>query len=47
MIKDKIKSLIFSWKLGLPNEPKIDEAYEMLKREGETHVYTVNCAFGN
>ncbi len=47
MIKDKIKSLIFSWKLGLPNEPKIDEAYEMLKREGETHVYTVNYAFGN
>ncbi|XP_064406419.1 ADP-ribosylation factor-binding protein GGA1-like [Halichondria panicea] len=34
MIKDKIKGLIFSWKLGLPNEPKIHEAYEMLKREG-------------
>ncbi len=38
MIKDKIKGLIFSWKLGLPNEPKIHEAYEMLKREGNCIV---------
>ena len=30
----KIKELLFSWKLGLPHEPKIQEAYEMLKREG-------------
>ena len=43
MIKDKIKSLVFSWKLGLPNEPKIHEAYEMLKREGETHVHRKLC----
>lgn len=33
-IQDKIKQLLYSWKVGLPQEPKIQEAYEMLKREG-------------
>ncbi len=45
-VKDKIKSLLYSWKLGLPNEPKIQEAYEMLKREGKTHNYMcILCMF--
>ena len=30
----KIKELLYSWKIGLPNEPKIADAYEMLKKEG-------------
>lgn len=33
-VQDKIKQLIYSWKVGLPQEPKIQEAFEMLKREG-------------
>jgi ADP-ribosylation factor-binding protein GGA len=34
-VQKKIKDLLYSWKLGLPHEPKIQEAYEMLKREGK------------
>ena len=50
-VKDKIKDLLYSWKLGLPNETKITEAYEMLKKQGwqnynELHVNTVQfCAY--
>ena len=33
-VQDKIKQLLYSWKVGLPQEPKIQEAFEMLKREG-------------
>ena len=34
VVKDRIKELLFSWKVGLPNEPKINDAFLMLKREG-------------
>ena len=34
--KKKVKELLYSWKIGLPHEPKIAEAYEMLKKQGET-----------
>ncbi len=33
-MKERIKSMLYSWKVGLPQEPKINEAYLMLKREG-------------
>lgn len=34
VVKERIKELLYSWKMGLPHEPKINEAYLMLKREG-------------
>jgi ADP-ribosylation factor-binding protein GGA len=33
-VKDKIKKLLYSWKVGLPNEAKIADAFEMLKKQG-------------
>ncbi|XP_072276338.1 ADP-ribosylation factor-binding protein GGA1 [Pyxicephalus adspersus] len=33
-VKQKILELLFSWTLGLPNEVKIVEAYQMLKKQG-------------
>ena len=33
-MKERIKELLYSWKVGLPHEAKINEAYLMLKREG-------------
>ena len=33
-VQEKIKSMMYSWKIGLPSEPKIAEAYEMLKKQG-------------
>ena len=39
-MQTKVKALLYSWKLGLPSEPKIAEAYEMLKRQGTcVHMY--------
>ena len=37
-VKEKIKALLYSWKVGLPTEGKIAEAYEMLKKEGQLKV---------
>jgi ADP-ribosylation factor-binding protein GGA len=34
VVKAKIKALLYSWKVGLPTEGKIADAYEMLKKEG-------------
>ncbi|CAB4042133.1 ADP-ribosylation factor-binding GGA1 isoform X1, partial [Paramuricea clavata] len=33
-VKHKIIELFYSWSVGLPSEPKIQEAYLMLKRQG-------------
>ncbi|XP_068938201.1 ADP-ribosylation factor-binding protein GGA1 [Petaurus breviceps papuanus] len=33
-VKDKILELLYSWTLGLPQEVKIAEAYQMLKKQG-------------
>ena len=33
-VKGKVQSLLYSWKIGLPHEPKIAEAYELLKEQG-------------
>ncbi|KAM5148992.1 ADP-ribosylation factor-binding protein GGA1 [Mantella aurantiaca] len=33
-VKQKILELLYSWTLGLPNEVKITEAYQMLKKQG-------------
>uniref|UniRef100_A0A8D0DAK4 Golgi associated, gamma adaptin ear containing, ARF binding protein 1 n=1 Tax=Sander lucioperca TaxID=283035 RepID=A0A8D0DAK4_SANLU len=33
-VKKKVLELIFSWTLGLPEEAKISDAYQMLKKQG-------------
>uniref|UniRef100_A0A1A7XQI3 Golgi-associated, gamma adaptin ear containing, ARF binding protein 1 n=2 Tax=Iconisemion striatum TaxID=60296 RepID=A0A1A7XQI3_9TELE len=33
-VKKKVLELIYSWTLGLPDEPKISDAYQMLKKQG-------------
>ncbi|XP_034045516.1 ADP-ribosylation factor-binding protein GGA1 [Thalassophryne amazonica] len=33
-VKKKVLELIYSWTLGLPNEVKISDAYQMLKKQG-------------
>ncbi len=33
-VKKRCIEILYSWTKGLPNEPKIIEAYEMLKRQG-------------
>lgn len=34
-VKNKISELLYSWTVGLPEEVKIAEAYQMLKKQGE------------
>lgn len=34
-VKNKILELLYSWTVGLPEEAKIAEAYQMLKKQGE------------
>lgn len=34
-VKNKILELLYSWTVGLPEEVKIAEAYQMLKKQGE------------
>lgn len=34
-VKNKILELLYSWTIGLPEEVKIAEAYQMLKKQGE------------
>ena len=34
-VKNKVLELIYSWTLGLPDEGKITDAYQMLKKQGE------------
>ncbi|MEQ2265172.1 ARF-binding protein, partial [Xenotaenia resolanae] len=33
-VKKKVLELIYSWTLALPDEPKISDAYQMLKKQG-------------
>ncbi|XP_044162895.1 ADP-ribosylation factor-binding protein GGA2-like [Acropora millepora] len=33
-VKKRIVEILYGWTLGLPNEPKIAEAYKMLKQQG-------------
>ncbi|XP_015248881.1 PREDICTED: ADP-ribosylation factor-binding protein GGA1-like [Cyprinodon variegatus] len=33
-VKHKVLELIYSWTLALPDEPKISDAYQMLKKQG-------------
>ena len=33
-VKQRMSSLLYSWKVGLPGEPKINEAYQMLTEQG-------------
>ncbi|XP_019853542.1 PREDICTED: ADP-ribosylation factor-binding protein GGA1-like [Amphimedon queenslandica] len=33
-VQEKVKAMLYSWKIGLPSETKIAEAYEMLKKQG-------------
>lgn len=34
-VKNKILELLYSWTVSLPEEVKIAEAYQMLKKQGE------------
>lgn len=34
-VKKKVLELIYSWTLALPDEAKITDAYQMLKKQGE------------
>ena len=33
-VKQRMSGLLYSWKVGLPGEPKINEAYQMLTDQG-------------
>ena len=33
-VKQRMSNLLYSWKVGLPGEPKINEAYQMLTDQG-------------
>lgn len=33
-VKQRMSSLLYSWKVGLPGEPKINDAYQMLTDQG-------------
>ena len=33
-VKQRMSGLLYSWKVGLPGEPKINEAYQMLTEQG-------------
>lgn len=43
-VKNKILELLYSWTVGLPEEAKITEAYQMLKKQGEAPVCGVASA---
>lgn len=43
-VKNKILELLYSWTVGLPEEVKITEAYQMLKKQGEVPVCGVASA---
>ena len=34
-VKKKVVEMLYSWQAGLPQEPKIIEAYQMLKKQGD------------
>ena len=40
-MRKRIQELLYSWKVGLPNEPKIAEAYEMLKKQGTDNIFII------
>lgn len=40
-VKIKIIEMLYSWAVALPDETKINEAYQMLKRQGE--VFALNA----
>lgn len=45
-MKSKILELMYSWTLGLPHEVKILEAYQMLKKQGESPARAPGWAGG-
>lgn len=34
-VKDRVTEVLYGWTLWLKDEPKIQEAYSMLKKQGE------------
>lgn len=36
-VKKKVLEVMYSWTLGLPEETKIADAYQMLKKQGESY----------
>lgn len=45
VVKNKIIDLLKLWSVKFPNETKIKEAFEMLKKQGVVAVSTVWCGF--
>lgn len=44
-VKKKVLELIYSWTLGLPDEAKISDAYQMLKKQGICQQMNENYHF--
>lgn len=49
-VKTKIIEMLYSWTVAFPNEAKISDAYQTLKRQGEnlpispcSHVHDNSC----
>lgn len=40
-VKNKVLELLYSWTVSLPEEVKITEAYQMLKKQGEAPEHGV------
>lgn len=34
-VKKKVLEMVYSWTVNLPDETKISDAYQMLKKQGE------------
>uniref|UniRef100_A0A4W6BMT3 Golgi-associated, gamma adaptin ear containing, ARF binding protein 1 n=1 Tax=Lates calcarifer TaxID=8187 RepID=A0A4W6BMT3_LATCA len=43
-VKKKVLEMMFSWTVRLPDETKIAEAYQMLKKQGDTHPEDLRAA---
>lgn len=42
-VKKKVLELIYSWTLALPDEAKISDAYQMLKKQGKQDKMCLIC----
>lgn len=39
-VKDRVTQVLYGWTLWLKEEPKIQEAYSMLKKQGQGEIFT-------
>ena len=40
-VQKKVIEIMYSWQAGLPEEPKIIEAYQMLKKQGMSNPKSI------